>query len=88
MRRFVSFFEQQHDQLTKETIRRYLLELLHDQKSHSYVNQAVSAIKFLLHSVCRRPDLIVEIPRPKQIRKLPNVLSYNEVYRILDTVQK
>ncbi len=51
--------------------------------SRSYHSQVVSAIRFLFEDVLDRPRLALSIPRPKPQRKLPSVLSTNEVARIL-----
>ena len=62
----------------------YLLYLLEDQKdSHSYVNQALSAIKFLCVNILKRDEIVGNLPRPKKEHKLPDVLSQQEVVRIL-----
>jgi site-specific recombinase XerD len=69
-------------------IRRYLLYLRESrQVSHSYVNQAVNAIKILWKQVLRKPLEHVEIPRPKKQSKLPEVLSKEEVVLLLESVK-
>jgi len=70
------------------SVNSYLLYLLNEQKcSHSYVNQAVSAIKIdlKLHDKLNG-DNIVGIVRPKKEKVLPKVLSQAEVKLILDSV--
>lgn len=67
-------------------VRGYLLALLDQGKSHGYVNQAVSAIKFLFRHVLGRAAPAADLPRPKAERKLPSVLSPEEVARILDSI--
>lgn len=52
--------------------------------SASYINQAVSSIKFLLNNVLKLSQIC--IPRPKRENKLPNVLIQGEVVRILEGV--
>ncbi len=66
----------------------YLLYLLEDQQdSHSYVNQALSAIKFLCSNILKRDELVSDLPRPKKEHKLPDVLSQQEVIRILSAAR-
>jgi site-specific recombinase XerD len=66
--------------------RAYLLKLSEESRSSSYVNQAVSALRFWLVTVLGRSDLKQWI-RPKRQKKLPVVLSSREVARLLKAVQ-
>ena len=69
-------------------VRRYLHHLFEDRRvSHSYVDQHVSALKFLFAHVLGRPLNDIDVPRPKRQRKLPTVLSRREVLAILDAVE-
>ncbi|WP_438348013.1 tyrosine-type recombinase/integrase [Paenibacillus sp. FA6] len=69
-----------------EHTRAYLLKLYEESWSSSYVNQAVSALRFWHVTVLGRSDLKQWI-RPKRQKKLPVVLSTGEVARILKSVQ-
>ncbi|MFC4777280.1 tyrosine-type recombinase/integrase [Paenibacillus sp. GCM10023252] len=60
----------------------YSLHLLEQKRSHSYVNQAISAIKFYLEKVLLYRDSTPYI-RPKKENKLPDILSLSEVMRLL-----
>ena len=71
---------------TNEEMRTWLLRLLREGCSYSYVNQAVSALKFLHSKVLRRGVAKLELPRPRQDRSLPNVLSRGEVRRLIEAV--
>lgn len=72
--------------LDDHLIQAYSLYLLEQHHSHAYVNQAISAIKFFLENVYGFRDSIVTYKRPKKEQKLPNVLSQNEVIRLLKVV--
>lgn len=62
----------------------YLLELVRGPGiSKSYQNQIVSALRFLCEGVLGQPRLALRIPRPKRERKLPAVLSPDEVARLI-----
>lgn len=69
--------------LDDRVIQAYSVYLLEQQHSHSYVNQSISAIKFFLEHVYGFRVSIVIYKRPKKEQKLPNVLSQNEVIRLL-----
>lgn len=79
------FFRYRRDQLEapKEAwIRSYSLYLLSLQRSHSFVNQAISAMKFYLLHILHYQDPSPAV-RPKKESQLPDVLSLPEVKRIL-----
>ena len=62
----------------------YILELLRKRGiSRSYQNQVVSALRFLCEEVLGEPRLALRIPRPKKERRLPTVLSPEEVDRMI-----
>ena len=85
MRRFVEATNKNIDEITESNITDYLLYLLeHETNSHSYVNQAISSIQFLMKSSCKSFHVSLQLPRPKRENKLPNVLSQNEVLKILN----
>ncbi|WP_093372994.1 phage integrase N-terminal SAM-like domain-containing protein [Tindallia magadiensis] len=67
MKRFLEYTNKDILALDKEDVEQYIFVLLHDQgSSHSYVNQALSAIKFFLQFVLKHKPLICEMPRPKK----------------------
>ncbi|WP_339272567.1 site-specific tyrosine recombinase/integron integrase [Paenibacillus sp. FSL K6-1330] len=81
--RFHAFVQQQNQRMGHEKlIQSYSLHLLHRKCSHSYVNQALSAIKFYAQKVLLHEETVSYV-RPKKEKKLPNVLSMNEVMLIL-----
>lgn len=75
------------EQLSEDDVRDYLLDLIKNkERSHSYVNQALSAIKFLYESVVKQGKIVINIPRAKKEKKLPEVLSRQDVLRIMGKV--
>jgi site-specific recombinase XerD len=87
IRQFINFNNESISKIRSRDIKKYLLYLLNERKlSHSFVNQAVSAIKFLFIKVLKKKDIIVDIPRPKKENKLPQVLSEKEVIKILKSL--
>ncbi|MFP3949045.1 MAG: tyrosine-type recombinase/integrase, partial [Longimicrobiales bacterium] len=73
---------------TPEDGRTYLLELLRTRGlSHSYVNQAVSALKFFFVHVLEMDPPEVRLPRPKVDRSLPVILGRDEVARLLGVLR-
>jgi len=67
-----------------ELIEAHILELIKQKRiSRSYHNQVVSALRFLCETVLKKPRVALDIPRPRKDRRLPTVLSQDEVARLL-----
>jgi site-specific recombinase XerD len=72
------------DSLSGEQIEAYLLHLLRERKcSRSTVNQAGCAINFLFGKVLGRDGPPCSIPLPRGPQKLPEILSREEIGRLL-----
>lgn len=85
--RFRRYLGQKPQAVGKGQIRQYLLHLLKEaHTSRAYLNQAISAIKFLFAQVLHQPAIVGELPRPRRERKLPLVLSRREVLRIFAAI--
>jgi integrase/recombinase XerD len=66
-------------------VRRYLLHAIEDKKiawSTYQVHRA--ALKFIYTKTLKRPWFDLEIPKPKVKRKLPRVLSQEEIQQVLN----
>ena len=86
IRRYLEYYSNKSDIFKKDLIEKYLLDLLESKNSsHSYVNQAISAIKFTLKNVIN-DDFDIIISRPKKEIKLPEILSQGEVLKILNAL--
>lgn len=72
------------EDLNGEQVRAYLVYLLRDRGlSRSSVNQAACAIRFLFVHVLQRPDEVIRIPIPRAPQRLPQILSRQEIARLL-----
>lgn len=71
---------------TEDIIRIATDYILPNGLSHSYQNQMISALKKFHSRVYRRVIEPVEISRPRPQHRLPNVLSKDEVKRLLNSV--
>lgn len=81
--RFARHFEKHPRQLGEEDTRAYFLRLADSDVSRSYHNQAVSAVKFLYNRVLHLPQQVRNLPYLRGERRLPPVLSHEEVGRPL-----
>ena len=86
IRDFARHFHQPPDKLGPEQIRQYQAHLFQAKKlSTATVSQYVSALRFLYVKTLRRHFLSEHIPFPKSLRRLPTVLSREEVTRLLNS---
>ena len=85
--RYISYFAKDPKELDEKHIRDYMLHLIDKEKvSRAYHDQAVSAIKFLYDRVLNMPKTVGSLPRPRKEKKLPIVLSREDVIRIFESV--
>ena len=82
--KFYRFFNKSPENQRLEEIRKYQIHLVQVEKvSWSTFNQVVCAIRFLYQKTLKRDWDIKHIPFGKQPKKLPLVLSQEEVQEIL-----
>jgi len=88
LKMFILFYPNEDmDKINDEQIRDYLIYLVDDKKvSSSYQYQAINAIKFYYEQVLGRPTKKYYLQRPKKEKKLPKVLSEEEVAKILKQI--
>jgi integrase/recombinase XerD len=80
---FARHFKRSPENLGRDDVRAYLLHLVqHKKVSWSVYSQARSAIRFLYEVTLGRTDVMERIPCPKQPKRLPVVLSLDEVARV------
>jgi site-specific recombinase XerD len=73
------------DLLSDEQIKQYLHERMKGNGlSRSWQNQFISALKIFYCDVLKREWQAMDIPRPRKQRKLPVILSKEEVKRIME----
>jgi site-specific recombinase XerD len=82
---FINYYsEKKIDDITEDDIRKYQDYLVSKRKaSISAQNQAINSIKFYFEKVKRGKKLDVYIERPFKEKKLPNIISENEVFKLL-----
>ena len=81
---FAQYFKTPPDQLGLEHVRQYQAHLFTDRKLEAVsVAQQVSALRFLFLKTLKRPWLVDDIPVPKRPIRLPEILSREEVERLI-----
>lgn len=81
--RFATFLGRSPDTATAEEVRRFQVDQLDQGVSVPTMNAIVSALRFFCTQTLDRPDLARKLVRTGHIRKLPVVLSQDEVARLL-----
>jgi integrase/recombinase XerD len=84
VRGFAAFLERSPDTATAEDIRRFQVHQVESGVQPPTINCSVSALRFLFTVTLDRPDLSRRFVLARQSRKLPNVLSVEEVGRLLE----
>jgi integrase/recombinase XerD len=83
VRAFAAFIGRAPDTATAEDLRRFQLKQTEDGIGASTINAAASALRFLFTTTLDRPDLARRLTIVRQPRKIPVVLSAEEVARLL-----
>jgi site-specific recombinase XerD len=81
---FSAFFGAPPDRASFEDLRRYQLHLVSSGSGAPTVNHTVTALRFFFGVTLRRPQVVARLPFIREPRKLPVVLSPEEVARLLD----
>jgi site-specific recombinase XerD len=84
--RFARHFNTSPAELGPDHLREYLNLLIAKKISASYFNINVAALRFLYTVTLEREWMLTKLPFQKEPRKLPTVLSIDEVTRFLATV--
>jgi site-specific recombinase XerD len=80
-------FGRSPDQLTSEELRAFQVHLLARQTSWSQFNQIVAGVRFFFGTTLGRPELVPILPYGKKPKRLPSVLSVEEVAQLLEAAR-
>jgi integrase/recombinase XerD len=84
IKKFAEFLDKSLDQATTEDIRSFQLHLIQIRKlAWSSFNQAVCSLRFLYNVTIPRPWTVTMIPFGKKAKRLPTVLSREEVEALI-----
>ena len=85
--RFARHYNRSPAELGQAELRKYLLYLLHERKvAMGNYQQALAALRFLYRYVLNRGDVVQDIRSPSPERRLPVVLSPQEVHRFFAAI--
>ena len=87
LRKLVDFAGKPPGRIDAEDVRRFLLQLSdRDGLSASTRKVYVCAFRFFFRTTLRRPEVVAHLPLPKVDSPTPEVLSHDEVRRVLDAI--
>src|SRR3970040_347574 len=79
-------YDRSPDMLSAEQLQNYLLHLITEKKlAYASVNQAACAFRFIFGTVLRWPEVRFDIPMAKVPKRLPQILSREEVVRLIES---
>jgi integrase/recombinase XerD len=85
--RFARYFNKSPDKLGPEEVRTYLLHLVQEKKqAWGTYKQALAALRYFYRWVLKGPDIVSDIRYPRPERRLPVVLSFDEVRRFFAAI--
>jgi integrase/recombinase XerD len=81
---FSAFLGASPDTASAEDLRRYRLHLVASGAGVPTINHSLTALRFLFLVTLRKPAIVLDMPFVREPRRLPVVLSPDEVARLLD----
>ena len=84
VRNFSAFLGASPDKASFEDVRRYQLHLVSSGTGVPTINHGLTALRFLFMVTLRKPDVVIHLPFVREARRLPVVLSPEEVARLLE----
>ncbi len=87
VRQYAEFFGRSPDQLDSTHVRQFLLHLIEAKTTLGTYNQKVAALRFFYRETVKRPAYVEGVCFTRKERKLPVVLSHDEVRRFLAALE-
>ncbi|MCP5080295.1 MAG: tyrosine-type recombinase/integrase [Alphaproteobacteria bacterium] len=83
VKNFTRFFGRPPDSATAEDLRRYQLHLVENGTSSTSLNATITGLRFFFEVTLSRPDALSKMSHVYEPRKLPVILSAEEVARLI-----
>ncbi len=84
VRNFLSFSGKSAESLNEQDVRSYVLHLMNSSLSKGSINTYQAAIRFFFGVTLNRTMNYLQMPRLKEDKVLPEILSRKEIARLLD----
>jgi integrase/recombinase XerD len=86
VKRFSEFFGHSPSKACAEDLRRFQLELASNGTSKCTINATISALRFFFEVTLRRPDIMLQMSTVHVARKLPTIISQEEISSLLNAI--
>jgi len=84
IKRLTRFLKRSPDTATAEDLRQFQLHMVNEGASAITINATITALRFFFQITLRRPDVVSMLSHIHEPRKLPVILSVEEVARLLN----
>jgi len=84
IKNFSAFLGASPEKASFEDVRRYQLHLVSSGTGVPTINHGLTALRFLFMVTLRKPEVVIPLPFVREARRLPVVLSPEEVARLLE----
>ena len=84
VKNFSAFLGASPEMASFEDLRRYQLHLVSSGTGVPTINHSLTALRFLFLVTLRKPDVVIHLPFVREARRLPVVLSPEQVARLLE----
>ncbi len=81
----LDFINKPPEEITQDDVKLYLAEKLDNASSMTKI-LFLSAIKYSFYNILKK-DITIDIKRPKKEKKIPSVLSKEEIKSLIDSIQ-
>lgn len=86
--RFLEYIKKQPEQITQDDIKSYMAYLMSEKKQKpASVNLTLSALRFFYEQILKKKELFLDIKAPKSEKKLPTVLTKDEIKKLLAAIK-
>jgi len=82
--KFTRYLGRSPDTTEAEDLRRFQLQMVEDGASSITINATLTGLKFFFEQTLDKPELLKKVKRVYEPRKIPEVLSVEEVTRLLE----
>lgn len=86
VKKFMEYSKKPVSKIKEDDIKLYIAYLLSEKRSKSSINLALSCLKFYFNEILEK-DIVNKIKAPKMDKKLPKILTKNEIKNILASIK-
>jgi site-specific recombinase XerD len=88
VQQFARYFARSPEKISRDEMRQYLIHLIHERKvAWSTYNVARCALRFVYEVTLGQTEVLQGLPCPKEPKRLPVVLSFDEVAKFFDACE-